>query len=467
MSTLPPVSSPPEPDNVQPTRSDPATAGAAAAAAPPDPATGATAAAGTAAPAAPTRLFNRDFTLLWQGQLVSQLGTQASTIAMMYWSMQATGSATLLGMLGLAGALPGVLLGPVAGTVADRHSRRGIIVLSDVVRGLAVLAVAAALFLRPADTRLAVGIIFAVALLSGTVGAVFRPAIGAAIPDLVPPASVAAANSLRQVSVQASGFIGQAVGGVLFTLLGAPLLFFVDGVSFLFSAGSELFIRIPQRLPERTRSWREALAVYRADTMAGLRYVWSRPGMRAFVITASAFNFLVVPVFVLLPFFVSDQLHRHADWYGFLLSALSAGAVVGLVLAGALRLEGRRRSAVLSAALVGAAALTALLGLVTVPVLALAVCFLMGVGLGMVNVFVITLLQLGTPGEMRGRVLSLAMALSQAAMPLGMALGGIAGDLTGKDVGLLFGVCGGAATLLSLGAATRPAFRRFLSGEEV
>jgi MFS family permease len=433
---------------------------------PPDPAAATPAAVAPPAPVAPTRLFNRDFTLLWQGQLVSQLGTQASTIAMMYWTMQATGSATLLGMLGLAGALPGVLLGPVAGTFADRHSRRGIIVLSDVVRGLAVLAVAAALWLRPDATSLVVGVLFAAALLSGSMTAVFGPAIGAAIPDLVPPSRVAAANSLRQVSAQGAGFIGQAVGGVLFSLLGAPLLFLADGVSFLFSAASETFIRVPQRLPERTRSWREALTVYRADTLAGLRYVWSRPGMRAFVITASGFNFLVVPVFVLLPFYVSGQLHRQAAWYGFLLSALSAGAVVGLLLAGTLRLEGRRRSTVLGSALVGAAVLTALLGLVRAPLLALAVCFLMGVGLGMVNVFVITLLQLSTPGEMRGRVMGLAMALSQAAMPLGMALGGIAGDLTGKDVGLLFGVCGGAAALLSLGAATRPSFRGFLAGEE-
>jgi len=445
----------------------PPPAGPAAAASPTAASSPAAAAAPSSEPsAAPARLFNRDFTLLWQGQLVSQLGTQASTIAMMYWTMQATGSATLLGMLGLAGGLPAVLLGPVAGTVADRHSRRGIIVLSDLVRGVAVLAVAAALFLRPDATSLVVGVLFAVALLSGTVGAVFRPAIGAAIPDLVPPASVAAANSLRQVSAQGSGFIGQAVGGVLFGVLGAPLLFLVDGVSFLVSAGSEMFIRIPQRLPERTRSWRETLAVYRADTMAGLRYVWGRPGMRAFVITASGFNFLVVPVVVLLPFYVSGQLGRHADWYGFLLSALSAGGVAGLLVAGAVRLEGRRRSTVLGGALVGAGLLTAVLGLVRDPLLALAVCFLMGVGLGMVNVFVITLLQVSTPGEMRGRVMGLALALSQAAMPLGMALGGIAGDLTGKDVGVIFGVCGGAAALLSLGAMTRPDFREFLAGEE-
>jgi MFS family permease len=236
-------------------------------------------------------------------------------------------------------------------------------------------------------------------------------------------------------------------------------------MSFLFSAVSELFIRIPQRRPERTRSWGEALAVYRAETLSGLRYVWSRPGMRDFVITASGLNFLFVPVFVLLPFYVSGPLGRQADWYGFLLSAISAGGLLGMVAAGTLHLEGRRRSGVLATALVGLGVLIALLGSVRLPALALAVCFLMGVGGALVNIFVITLLQRSTPTEMRGRVMGLAMALSQAAMPIGMAVGGIAGDLTGKDVGLIFGVCGGAAALLAVGAATRPAFRRFLAGD--
>lgn len=427
--------------------------------------TAAAAAPDVNAQAVPTRLFNRDFTLLWQGQLVSQLGTQASLIAMMYWSMQATGSATVLGLLGLAGALPAVLLGPVAGTVADRHSRRGIIVLADVVRGLGVLSVAALLVSQPDATPVILGALFALAALSGAAGAVFRPAIGAAIPDLVPPGSVAAANSLRQVSVQASGFLGQAVGGVLFRVLGAPLLFFVDGVSFLFSAGSELFIRIPQRLPERARSWGEAFRVYRAETLSGLRYVWIRPGMRVFVLTASGLNFLFVPVFVLLPFYVSGQLGRQADWYGFLLASLSAGGLLGMAAAGTLRLEGTRRSGVLATALAGMGVLIALLGSVRTPLPALVVCFLMGVAAALVNVFVVTLLQLTTPTEMRGRVMGLAMALSQAAMPTGMAVAGIVGDLTGKDIPLIYHVCGGSAALLAAGAMTRPAFRRFLAGD--
>jgi DHA3 family macrolide efflux protein-like MFS transporter len=420
------------------------------------------------------RLFNRDFVLLWQGQLVSQIGNQASAIALMFWILQATRSASLMGLLGMSAALPAVLLGPLGGAIADRHSRKAIIVIADLVRGVVVLMLAALLFTHGTDTHLIVAAMFATAIVSGIMGATFRPAVGAAIPDLVPATRVQAANSLRQLSGQSSQFVGQAISGVLFRALGAPLLFVADGISFLVSAGSEAFIRIPQRLPaarpgQEQPGMKPRLSAvtrgYLADTGEGLRWIWERTGMRTFILVTTAINFLFMPIAVLLPFYVTDVLGKGAAWYGFLLASLSLGSIVGLLLTGSIRFAGHGRARTLGGALLLTALSMGGLGLVRSSGLALALMFVAGLMAAAINITVLTVLQLATPQELRGRVMGLVVALSGAATPLGLAIGGVLGDLTGKAIpGLYMGV-GVTAAVIAAGAFLMPTFREFLASE--
>lgn len=426
----------------------------------------------------PSRLLNRDFVLLWQGQLVSQVGNQAFLVAQMFWLMEATGAASLMGLLLMFSSLPAVLLGPVAGTFVDRHSRKAIIVSADLARGIAVSALAVLLFARPEHTGAIVLVLFAVASWSSVFGAVFNPAIAAAIPDLVPTARLPAANSLHQLSGRGAAVLGQAAGGVAFQLLGAPLLFLVDGTSYLLSALSEAFIRLPrpaagapasgataaaEQRPSRGARARETMRSYVADTAEGFTYVWSWTGMRTFVLTATAVNFLFTPVFVLLPFYVQDVLQRRADWYGFLLAALSLGSFAGFAIGGAVRLEKAGRARVLTAAFIGAAGLIVVLGLVRRPLFALVVVFGMGTCSALINIFVITLVQTSTPAQLRGRVMALVLTLAGAAAPLGMAAGGVLADLTGRRVSATYVAVGVLATALVILAATRRPFREFLA----
>lgn len=413
----------------------------------------------------PSSLFNRHFVLLWQGQLVSQMGSQAFLVAMMFWTLEATGSASLMGILLMLSALPAVVLGPVAGTFVDRHSRLRIIVVSDLLRGVVVLLLATTMWASAEATAPVVAALFVAALFNGVVGAVFQPAIAAAIPDLVPPGRVASANSLNQFSAQSSRLLGQALGGVLFRLLGARLLFVVDGISYLLSALSESFIRLPQRAPEPTAGLLQAVRTYWSETGIGLRYVLGDPGRRGFLGVAAGLNFLFMPIFVLLPFFVTDVLGRQADWYGFLLAAISAGSLVGLGVAGSWRLRGLARGRLLVACLVATGAAMGSLAFVDEAVLAAAIALLLGALTAVLNVYVLTLFQVSSPAELRGRVMAIVIALSSVAIPLGMGLGGLLGDLTGKDVPLIYGLCGGLALLWAVATATRPAVRSFLTAD--
>jgi DHA3 family macrolide efflux protein-like MFS transporter len=128
--------------------------------------------------------MNKNFVLLWQGQSVNRLGLQAFSVAMLFWIKHATDSATLMGIMLMLSTLPAVLLSPLGGALADRYSRRRIIVLSDLLSGLAVLTLAALYWIAPQSTHIILIWLFIVSLLTSILSAFFMPAISAAMPDL-------------------------------------------------------------------------------------------------------------------------------------------------------------------------------------------------------------------------------------------------------------------------------------------
>ena len=417
----------------------------------------------SAAPAAPTKLINRNFLLLWQGQAVSQLGNQAFALSMAFWALEATGSATLMGLLPACMMLPTALLAPIGGAVADRFPRLRILVACDCVAGAALLIQAGAMLSGRLTTTALVVLLFAVAAISGVVNGFFQPTLAAAIPDLVPASRLTAANSLNLFSVQASQMIGQAAGGMLYAVLGAPRLFLFDGLSFLFAAGSEALVRMPPR-PERERLGLAAGArQFRASLREGFAYVRRTPGLVPFMAAPASYNFATMAVLPLLPFFVKLNLHAGVRWYGLMVATISCGTIAGFVAAGLVRVAGEARARFLLVVIPLSPTPLLVTGFVHSPALALVVAFALGFMLGLINVNLLTLLQSSSPPELRGRVMGLWAALGTTVAPLGMVLGGIAGDLTGKNIPLVFTACG--ALTLSVIAVTlgRRSTRRFLA----
>ena len=415
--------------------------------------------------ARPSRLMNRNFYLLWQGQFVSRLGSQMVAIALVFWIKHATGSAALMGLVQMMSSLPVVILGPVGGAFADRYSRRKIIILSDTLRGVATLSLAGLMFIAPEATGTILPWLFAVLVFTATVTAFFDPAISAAIPDLVPEDRVTSANSLGQLSLQISMFVGQGLGGTFFRLLGAPALFLINGLTYLVSATSESFITIPQAVPDKSGHWQDQFREFKQETLEGLRYVWNRTGLRELVFISALLTFFTVPVIVLLPFYVEDFLHAEADWYGFLAAAYGAGSLVGYLLAGSIKLSGKARGKWMMAFITMQSAGYGLLGLVRDPRIAIAFALIGGATGGFVIVNITTILQITTPGDIRGRVFGLLGTISGGLTPIAMGLAGVVADLVGQNIPLIYGCCGAIMAALSLVTLLNRQVRDFLGYE--
>lgn len=409
------------------------------------------------------RLLNRDFLLLWQGQTVSAVGTSLFQIALLYWLMEETGSATVMGLVSMLGALPGVILGPFGGAIADRYSRKALIVWGDIILGVAMLSLAIPFYFLELTLDVQIAWVVGVAMLSGMVGAFFRPAVMASIPSLVPLHRLNAANAMNSVSMTASMAMGQAAGGILYRLLGAHTIFLINGLTYLLSALSEAFIRIPQVRPAAVSSMRELARAFLGDIVTGLKYVWHREGLRNMMVAFMVLNLVTAPLGVLMPILLDKWLQLPSDWFGYFMAAMGLGNLVGMACAGMLHIDGKKRFLLSMLALYAMSGVNLVFGLVDDPLVLVAANFTAGIFLGVMMVTFTTLMQFSTPDELRGRVSSVMMTVMMGSVPLAMGMADVLADAVDQNIPLLF-ICAGvlAAVVVTSMALNKP-FRDFLS----
>ncbi|MGD0854595.1 MAG: MFS transporter [Dehalococcoidia bacterium] len=410
----------------------------------------------------PARLWNRDFLLLWQGQLISQVGQRAFNLAMIFFIKEATGSASLVGLMMMASSLPGVLMGPLGGTFADNFSRKKILVYGDLINGLFVLSLAIVMFVLPHNSGLSLGWLFVVATAGAIIFAFFTPAVQAAIPDLVPENKLDVANSLNQLALFVSLFIGMGLGGILYNATGAALLFLINGFTYFCASGSEAFIRIPQPAVEKTGQGK-AFKTFISDTMEGLHYVWKKKGMRVLFIVAALLYLFIAPMYMLLPFYVEDYLKLDASWYGYLLMSLGVGSALGYLIAGSANVRGRDQSNMIVLSLLGASLAMGIMGFLTQPYIVLGVIFLVGLLAGIFMVKATTVLQLASSSDIRGRVFGLLATLTSGLAPLGWGIAGVIADLANRNIPIIYATCGVLILILSVAMAFSKETRDFLT----
>ncbi len=364
------------------------------------------------------RLWNRNFLLLWQGHLVSALGDTVYEIALGFWILAVTGSTALMGTLMAASTLPRVLFSPLGGVLVDRSDRKWLIVGMDVIRGVFVVWIGVFAILG----ILEVWMVFAAGIVIGLCASLFGPAVASVIPDIVHRDNLMKGNSAFSMIRAGAGLIGNSAGGFFYMLAGAPVLFLTTGVSYLLSALTEVFIKVP-RLPARG-----VTSHFLADLRSGFEYAWKSKGLRLLYISAAFINFFASIGFILiLPLFQRNEA-LGAGKYGLLMACLTLGMIMGMILVSAVRIPANRRFGIFTAAALLMAALWTALPLSSIFPLMCALSLAGGLCNAVVNVFIQTVLQLQVPQHMRGKVFGLLETLSAGLTPIAMAFGGILGE---------------------------------------
>lgn len=416
------------------------------------------------------------FVIVWLGQVVSMLGTGMTNFAISFWIFQETGEATALTWAIFFFMAPSVLFSPIAGAIVDRSNRKTIMIVSDLLAGIATII----LLLVLLTGNLQIWHIYVANVLAGAANAFQFPAYSAAVTMMLPKEQYGRAAGMLGLAGSASGILAPAFAGALLAPIGLVGIMTVDIVTFLFAIAALTVVFIPQ--PELSAEGRTGQGSLLQESAYGFRYIFERPSLLGLQMVFFFINFLMMFGFAVM---VPMILARTGNDEIALASVQSLGAIGG-VLGGVLLSSwgGPRRK--VHGVLLGMAA-ASILGQM-----------LMGIGQGVaiwaaaafLGQFIIPILngsnqaiwQAKVAPDVQGRVFAVRRLIAQITAPVATVLAGpladnlfepamrsdsllasifgwLLGTGSGAGMGLMFVVTGLIGAAVGLGAYLFPAVR--------
>lgn len=192
------------------------------------------------------KLWNKDFILLLQGNAVSTIGDLMYSVAIGYWVYEQTGSSGLMGIMSSISMFVTMFLSPFCGSIVDKCSRKWVIVGIDTLQGLLMLTVGVMAY----TNVLNVPVILIAALLAAFGSVFYSPAISTMMLDIIPRSDMVRGQSIHSSISSLISLVGTAFSGAMVAFFGVPLIVVINGLSNLYSAVTELFVRVPKTLQQ-------------------------------------------------------------------------------------------------------------------------------------------------------------------------------------------------------------------------
>jgi MFS family permease len=279
-------------------------------------------------------LKNRDYLLLFLGGAVSSLGTSIYNFAIsLYIYVLTDGNAALAGIYLATGGLVYFGFSPFAGAIVDRLDKVKVVYVTDFING-SIVGIAGLLLFLGMDPFHKLILLFIVTIILGINGALFGPAASGLPPHILEQDQLQQAASLSQGGQALYGIVGAALGGLLYNFLPIQYIFIINGLSFILSSFSEMFIQTKTMEDKQNIT----IKVVLKDMVEGVKYLYTLKPILWLVIVASLLNFFTVPVIVNgLPYLFEVLLNQKAYYLSILMAMFPTGIIISSIFLASIR----------------------------------------------------------------------------------------------------------------------------------
>lgn len=407
------------------------------------------------------KMERRNICLFLSGKFVSLLGSQMYGFAMGLYILRLTGSGMSFAINILLSAIPAILFSPLAGSLADRKNRKKIVVGADLASGAIMLIV----FAVTMNVGLKVGLVYLSTFLLRSVSIFFTVTFDAAMPNLVREEKIGQIQSLSQAATQGTSILGPIFGAVLYAIISPQLFLLANGISFVCSGISEMFIDFYWRVaPAKPKE--EEDHGYFASIKEGYGYMMNNPMMRVMIRNIIGINFFFTVVGIMIPVVLVRDLQLSSRQFGITQALFSVGALLWSI-----RMSRQEDQEVTllghSKKLIWLPLMTMAMGFAVIPGIGILnaippvayygiLAFSMGACLMAINIPMMVYIQKNTQDENRGRVMGFLNMSAMLISPLGFLLHGYLSDVLPSYILFIYA---GVGTLVLVGDLYRSGIR--------
>ncbi|PFO65828.1 MFS transporter [Bacillus cereus] len=378
---------------------------------------------------------NKVFSYFFLASCISLIGNSMVTLVLPLWVMKLTNSPLLVSGVNIAIATATILFAPITGTLADRMSRRKLMIVADVIRCIVMILIAVIAFY---NNMLYIPLLLLL-ILRSIGSALFTPASNAALVTYVEEKHVQQAITLRQVSIQIISIAIPLMASFLIGIFSFHGVFVLDALTFFISFLILMKIKFPRELKVEKKPFYE-------DFKEGFSIISNNKSLKILLMSAAVINLLGAACMLSLQVIVVREMDLSTQWYSIIFAASPIGILIGAFITKKIRAYKTITTAFIFTAIMGI--FNAAMGTTLNPILFSVYYFLSGIAFGVSNVYFGVLYRKLIPNEVQGRFFGFLNSLLLVSTPIGIAITGY--SLESISASIIFIIIGIITFLVSV-----------------